>query len=177
MHRLREHRLTDEQGRFELLDPLYNPMMVSFRAVKERNERPRIKDGGGHRGRSRLNAWNSNQGPELRNQRPRGRASSVPPDSGADAFYVELRVRAAAPPRQDPSACGRAAPPPLWPDGIDRPVTQSWFSSQSHRTIKEYLGDIKSQGVAWSPLGRLITGNFTGRETRRTGGPGSASMR
>src|SRR5262249_35521977 len=53
--------------------------------------------------------------------------------------YVELRVRAAAPPRQDPSACGRAAPPPLWPDGIDRPVTQSWFSSRSHRTIKEYL--------------------------------------
>jgi hypothetical protein len=45
INRLREHRLTDKERRFELLDTLDNPTMVSFRPVEKGGQRPRVNDG------------------------------------------------------------------------------------------------------------------------------------
>ena len=48
IHRLREHRLTDEERRFEFLETLGDPAVVLFRAVKKGNERPCVNDNVSH---------------------------------------------------------------------------------------------------------------------------------
>src|ERR1700737_631024 len=102
IHRLSEHRFTDEERRIELLDALGGPAVVLFRPVEKSDERSRINDGGGHRGRSLRDDRDSKQARELRNRSPRVRASSARRRSDADASCAELRERAAAPPRSNP---------------------------------------------------------------------------
>ena len=59
VHRFGEHRLTDEERRIELLEALRDPAVVLFRPVEKRDQRSRINDGYGHRGRSPRDAWDS----------------------------------------------------------------------------------------------------------------------
>ncbi len=66
VHRLREHRFTYEERRFEVLDALGDPNVVLLRPVEKSDERSRINDGGGHRGQSPRDAPDSKRGLEFR---------------------------------------------------------------------------------------------------------------
>src|SRR5262245_38265012 len=68
VHRLRQHRLANEERRLELLDALGNPIVMLLRPVEEGDERSGINDGDGHCGRSLRDAWDWWRGRGHRNR-------------------------------------------------------------------------------------------------------------
>src|SRR5579872_78906 len=141
-HRLREHRLTDEKRRVELLDALSDPAVVTFRSIEKGDQRSGVNDGCGHCGRSLRSAWDLKRGRSFPNRSSHARASSGQQGWVAGASRAELPGPAANLPRSDPSACGRAAPLQPWLVGTNRRGPRRWSSfsyPDDNKSVKPYL--------------------------------------
>src|ERR1700739_1623285 len=98
---LGQNRLTNEQWRVKLIDPIGGPAMVWFRPIEESDQRASISDGS-HRARSPQGAPGSKRDEECQTRPRRVLAPSGRPDADDLTSRAALRGQGGGPPRSGP---------------------------------------------------------------------------